>query len=96
MKAIAIIKKPYANLCMGCPFCKGNDVRSCVCTQLGNRLLMEVDEYIDDDCPLKRIPKKEDIYERIYQAYGYGNDETYQRIRQTVEDIYDEILGETK
>ena len=44
---------------------------------------------------LKPLPQKEDIYERIYQAYGYGNDETYQRIRQAVEDIYDEILGET-
>lgn len=43
---------------------------------------------------VKPIPKKEDIYERIYQAYGNGKDEIYKRIRQEVEDIYDEILGE--
>ena len=47
-----------------------------------------------DEFTLKPMPTKKEIYERIYQAYGHGNDEIYQRIRQAVEDIYDEILGE--
>ena len=63
------------------------------------RMRCFVDDWITDTkgkCPLRPLPKKEEIYERIYQAYGYGNDETYQRIRQEVEDIYDEILGGTE
>lgn len=58
-----------------------------------------IDRYIYDlkrhgSCPLKPIPTKEEIYERIYQAYGIGKNEIYERLRQEVEDIYDEILGE--
>lgn len=48
----------------------------------------------NEKCPLKPIPTKEEIYERIYQAYGLGKNEIYKRLRQEVEDIYDEILGE--
>lgn len=63
------------------------------------RMRCFVDDYIADTkgkCPLKPIPTKEEIYERIYQAYGLGKNEIYKRIRQEVEDIYDEILGETE
>ena len=62
-----------------------------------NYMLYSVDgRVLDGDMgiELKPMPTKEEIYEIIYQAYGNGNDETYQRIRQVVEDIYDEILGE--
>lgn len=63
------------------------------CRYLEDRYMKKYNEK-PIDCPLKSIPQKIDICERIYQAYGLGNDEIYQRIRQEVEDIYDEILGE--
>lgn len=96
MKAILVVDlhKKYTSKiksafdCTNCPLYYENQ---------NFRMRCFVDDYIADTkgkCPLKPIPTKEEIYERIYQAYGYGNNETYQRIRQEVEDIYDEILGE--
>lgn len=98
MKAILVVDMPKIDedTKNGCRNCRYADCGSigffesykCVFTeQCKNVLKMK--------CPLRPIPTKEEIYERIYQAYGYGNNETYQRIRQEVEDIYDEIFGET-
>ena len=94
MKAILVIDKPKS-----CNECQLKYVHlrkdSWYCCLTNTEVEYECNmEIIDKNCPLKPMPEKIDIYERIYQAYGYGNDETYQRIRQEVEDIYDEILGE--
>lgn len=45
-------------------------------------------------CPLKPMPSREDIHEEIYQAYGLGKEEPYIRMRDAVDKVLDEILGE--
>lgn len=49
--------------------------------------------YDYDDCPLKPMPQREEIHEKIYQAYGLGKEEPYERMRDAVDKVLDEILG---
>ena len=89
MKSILVIDTPKS--CRECPcFCP----YYCVPIKKELGIAMSYVGIPTNFCPLKPLSTKEEIYEIIYQAYGNGNDETYQRIRKAVEDIYDEILGE--
>ena len=95
MKAILVLDKPKN--CEDCPLFRTDKdfnatINYCMPYQ-DKELFMVKEKGISEKCPLKPMPTKKEIYERIYQAYGHGNDEIYQRIRQAVEDIYDEILG---
>lgn len=87
MKKIAIIKKPYNNLCIGCPFCEGDRIQLSVCTLLGNKQLNYIDEYIDKDCPLKAIPKKLATKSKNNTEYSKGFYDGWNC-------CIDEILGE--
>lgn len=47
-----------------------------------------------DKLKLKPLPIRKEIYEVIYQAYRLGKDETYTRLREAVDKLLDEIIGE--
>ena len=88
-KSILIIDMPKR--CLDCPLCYTEELFTYRCTVSEDQVEAE-ERYCK--CPLKPMLSREDIYEEMYLAYGLWKEEYYERMRDAVDKVLDEILGE--
>lgn len=108
MSKVILILDDMPNNCYECPLCVCDVDYDYICSALTIKAkddytsdkyeVIKCKEWLDEEvyskCPLKPLPSREDIYEEIYQAYGLGKEEPYERMRDAVDKVLDEILGE--
>lgn len=86
-KSILVIDTPKS--CLECDILD-NDELTCMGMKVGYGNLNNRQTF----CPLKPLLRREDIYEEMYLAYGLWKEEYYERMRDAVDKVLDEILGE--